>query len=228
MNRLERIYAFLFADGCVANPNSNHPEWRGSNCVMAFCHGPKQEEYVKWKQNELEELGFEARFVKKDVLYRKAGSIHNGKHYISCQVKTKSHYTFTKARSIAYVNNMKTYHKGWVNEDTVDDYALAVWWMDDGDFSGTLNCNCNEEEAILLKDLFEKILKGKVSIHNKKGKKNIYFPVITKAILFSRIYKFIHPTMLYKCSVGVGEDGKPIIPNSAEQLLLQCEQKLKI
>ena len=53
MNRLERLFAFVIADGSLENPNATHPEWKGSNCRLCFCHGENQEDYVLWKLNQL-------------------------------------------------------------------------------------------------------------------------------------------------------------------------------
>lgn len=236
MNRLDRVFAFIFADGCVTNPNSNHPEWKGSNCVMAFCHGEKQEDYLLWKLNQLRILGFQGEYKKKPVRYNKSGSKHDGKVYVSCQVKMKSDRLFTEARKIAYPHNEKTYHQGWVNEQTVDDFALAIWWMDDGglhypkkskDIAGYLYCYCDDQEALYLKLLFEHILDSEVRIHRKSEKHVLYFPVETYRQVMRRISRYVHPTMLYKCAVIVGEDGNPIIPQSAEQLIRQLNE-LKI
>jgi hypothetical protein len=236
MNTLERMMAFLFGDGGIENPNANHPEWSGSNCRLRFTHGPKQIDYLQWKIVELQNLGFVlASFDTKDVFYNKPGSIHHGKFYKSCRVKFKSHRLFTEAYRLAYPTGLggKEYNARWVNGVSVDDYAMAIWWMDDGSLHfrrrpfekicGYLNICSNQQEALLIKVIFEARLGSEVRIHKKKDKFILWFPHITFRKLLVRIVPWIHRTMLYKCSIVMGEDGNPIIPTSAEHLLQQMK-----
>jgi hypothetical protein len=43
--------------------------------------------------------------------------------------------------------------------------------------------------------------------------------------LLRKSLPYLHSSMLYKCAVTTGEDGKPIIPTSAEQLRGMLNEK---
>lgn len=233
MNLIDRVVAFVIGDGNLGvsrNPPGN------SNYRLNIKHSMNQKDYLLWKISILESLNIDGRCKRREQLYWKKDSIHNGKIYYSADYQSERRKMFTDLYKIAYINKVKTYHSGWVNEKTVDDLTLAIWWMDDGtlDYSkmrvsmgGKFCIDSSYEEVYLLKELFEKILNIEIRIHKHKKNFNLTIPYYDFPKFLLRIIKHVPPSMLYKCCVNLGEDKKPIIPNNAEQLIEQIN-KLKI
>jgi hypothetical protein len=93
--------------------------------------------------------------------------------------------------------------------------------------AGVLNCCCDKEEIIIVKDVWESILQSETTINRKKSNYNLRLPAHSYRKMVKIIAPYVHETMLYKCSLFMGEDKNPIIPNSAEQLKQQLDE-LKI
>jgi hypothetical protein len=229
MNTLERTLAFLIGDGSVFYTVRRKDGSTIGNCVFDMHHGPEQERYMLWKKEYMTSLGFSGSFNKRPVTYRSyRKDKYEGKTYVSCQVRMRSHIIFTKLRAMAYPNNVKTYTSDWINPETVDSFALAVWWMDDGGVhvtgkyknhvSGQLYSCTNEEETILIKDLWEKKINSELTIQKRRNTFILYFPTPALINLLKIIYPYIHEDMLYKTAFKTGEDGKPITPTSTDNL----------
>lgn len=220
---------FVIGDGCISHVGRT----ANSNGELTFEHGPSQESYLVWKLKILSELGFS---VGRKNKFRRVKNEFVDKVYPVCLGWAKSHIVFTKIHNIAYPNKIKTYHDGWINSKLIDPLAMAVWWMDDGckyhskqsaSIAGVLNCCCDEREILIVKDVWENILQSETTINRKKNNYNLRLPAQTYRRMVKLILPYVHESMIYKCSLFMGEDGKPIIPINAEQLKQQLDE-LKI
>lgn len=195
---------------------------------MSFHHGPRQKEYLKWKLQQLRNMGFETSYREMVETRRdKKNDRYDGRTYLGIHGQTKANRLFTEARLKAYPNGKKEYNAQWVNLDTLDEFALAIWWMDDGSLSfskqsktvaGQLHVCASYQECQLVKAALDVILGEEVKVHRRRELYHIYLPHEAFRMLMRKTAHWIHPDMLYKCSILMGEDGNPIIPNSAGHL----------
>lgn len=117
------IRGSILGDGCIPKLGK-----RSKNCRLTFGHGEKQLKYLEWKHSFLEEYllsGKIHRNVAKSDRY-KSGQC------ISYHFKSKTHPVFTEFRTMYYKNM-----KGLDLKDIakIDEFALAIWYMDDGNIS---------------------------------------------------------------------------------------------
>jgi hypothetical protein len=231
MNLRDRLFAFVIGDchvGC---------HYRGQvNPQITMRHGEAQRDYLKWKTQKLIEFGIEISYQDKKVLNKRS----EGKVYLAYDTRTKHLNILKDVWKIAYPDKTKTYTSEWINPNTIDDFALALWWMDDGslhyckrhsaNMTGVLCTHCSEEELIVVKNAINKVLDLKENEIRPRRRRikyySLYFTTNAYLKLLNKIHKYIHPTMLYKCAVILGEDKRPIIPISAEQLKEQIELKM--
>lgn len=236
MNRLQRVFSFVFGDGSLRVCSE-----RSKNARLSFHHGPAQGEYLKWKMKMLEELGFKTWFTEsREQRYNKANSKYDGKTYFGYHGQCGADRVFTEAWKIAYPDGEKEYNPRWCNPTILDDMAMAIWWMDDGSLSwskgsatigGQLHVCATEAECVLVKTVFEVRLGIEVKVHRRRQLYHLYFPAKSFQKLIRVCLPYLHADLLYKCAVLMGEDGKPIIPASAEHLkwhLDGCKIEMKI
>jgi hypothetical protein len=193
---------------------------------------------MMWKISLVEKLGFRWGKQEGQIEVKRPHTKNKKSFYNNCEVTFGANRLFTEARKKAYQNGKKEYTKDWVNVDVIDDLALAIWWMDDGSKSvskqsqsvaGQLHVCATKEELEVVKEFLEYRLDAEVAIHRRRELFHIYLPHYAYVKMLKRIWRYIHPELLYKCPVIMGEDNKPIIPNSAEQLRGHIESlKLKI
>ncbi len=128
--KLEKIKQFIrgsiLGDGSIPKIDST-----GKNYRMTFGHGHKQEEYLKWKHNFLEDYLLSGAINKRVV---KSNRYKSGE-CISYHFKSKTNPIFTEFRNLYYKD------KKVLNDDikNIDEFALAIWYMDDGNISRPKN-----------------------------------------------------------------------------------------
>lgn len=126
-NKLCRLEQFirgsLLGDGSIPKKDKGAKNYR-----MTFGHGHKQEEYLKWKHDFLEEYLLEGKIQKIVV---KSNRYKSGE-CISYHFKSSSHPIFTQFRYLYYEDNRVISRSDISN---IDEFALAVWYMDDGNIS---------------------------------------------------------------------------------------------
>lgn len=234
MNLRNRLFAFIIGD-CHVGFHSERQRFPH----LTMRHGKDQYEYLRWKSKQLADIGcLENVYYLQEVINRR-----DGKSFKAYDTRFKGNNLLLDIWRIAYPHRCKTYNEKWINKDTIDDYALAIWWMDDGSLhysvkysasmTGVLCTHCTMEEIHIVKDVIDNALnlnaENQTKLRRRRKDYALYFPPLAYLNLIELIAKYIHPTMLYKCSVLLGEDKRPIIPNSAEQLLSQIKDiKLKM
>lgn len=224
MDIRDRIFAFVLGDGGIFVHGKLSARTERKNATLDFERSIKQAEYLKWQQSQLNELGFRTHYREKE---RRVKNAFVDKMYSVATLNTNADSTFTSCRKIAYPNGIRKYYDAWINDEIVDDYALAMWWMDDGCITwgknsryiaGVLNCNRSKDEAEFLKTFFEKRLKATVTLNRKRLLYNLRFNHDAFKILVKKICPYMHHSMIYKISLFMGEDCKPITPTSAQHI----------
>jgi len=103
----------ILGDGCIQMASSGK-----GNSNLKIGHSIKQEEYLKWKQEIVNQIGtVKTRFW----YYQKQNA---------CYIETNTRNYFTKLEKIFYINRKKTINKKILNKLT--DLSLAIWFLDNG------------------------------------------------------------------------------------------------
>ena len=117
------IRGSLLGDGSIPKK-----EEKGKNYRMTFGHGHKQKAYLEWKHAFLENYLLSGAINKRIA----KSSRYKTRECISYHFKSKTHPIFSEYRSL-YYNIIKE-----INKDDIimmDEFALAIWYMDDGNIS---------------------------------------------------------------------------------------------
>ena len=175
---------------------------------LIIGHGPKQLEYLKYKQKLLHSvLG-----GKEPNLYTyKSTNKKTGKEYTNHQLY-KNHKYFRQMHRVLYPEGEFKYTEKMLSYLT--DQSLALWFMDDG--SGTVAKNnktkkpcgcmtrlstyCSKEEAELLKDWFKTkySLEAKFDVDKRNDKYSLRFNTADSREFVSIVSPYIFYTMKYK------------------------------
>ena len=165
---------------------------KGVRARIRFIHGPKQYGYICWKYQLMQPHAKTQPQLKPAAGFTKTAA----KFSTSCD--------FYDVVSSVVVGNQKAPNKDWL--DKINNFGLAVWFMDDGSTSnGMARFNSqgfDKEQNQLLADwlLYKWGLKCRVVPTSKRGKK-LYFLQLGRAstkILAGLIAKYIPPSMRYK------------------------------
>lgn len=142
----EKQYRFvigsLLGDGCLTLGSQNFYRF-------STTHSERQKEYMEWKHELLKPFTTNEiiRYERKDGMIRKDGS-----PLVQLHSSTICHDDFNRIRHILYRGKKKFVTRRYLNE--VNEFALAVWYMDDGSFSKyqsvlhTDNMSMSEQKAI--------------------------------------------------------------------------------
>jgi len=179
-----------------------------STARLIIGHGPKQLDYLKYKQQLLHSvLG-----GKLPKLYTyKSFNKRAGKTYINHQIY-KNHSYFRQMHRVLYANGSFQYTEQMLSYLT--DHSLAIWYMDDG--SGTvcknnktkkpcgcmtrLSTYCSKEEALLLKEWFNNKYKldAKFDIDKRNNKYSLRFNTKDSKEFVSIVSPYIFQPLKYK------------------------------
>lgn len=138
------VYAKLLGDGCITK-SRHHVEYH-----FEFGHEEKQREYAKYCANILEGFGtYSEKERKRDPkIYKKS-------EWIECVFKSIHNSDFSRIYRHCYEHGRKIVNKEIL--DIIDDFGLAVWYMDDGhkvtgqkaSYLNTLCFTLNENKMIV-------------------------------------------------------------------------------
>jgi hypothetical protein len=124
LNMLEQfIRGSILGDGSIPKQ-----EKKSKNYRMTFGHGFKQKAYLEWKHAFLENYLLSGSM---QIVIAKSERYKTGE-CISYHFKSKTHPIFTKFRKL-YYENIKKLDKEDIMK--MDEFALAIWYMDDGNIS---------------------------------------------------------------------------------------------
>ena len=171
--------------GCLLGDAYIHP--RGQ---IQIAQSSKQFPYVKWKYEELKSLayGLPTQVERLDPRY--------GKKY--SQTRFWLRQFFRPWRAIFYPNGKKIFPLEFAKY--VTPLSLAVWYMDDGNFSEGRNIKIatdgfDQESRERLKNLLESKFRIESTIH-KSGKLRISNNSLSR--FFKLVRPLIHSSMKYK------------------------------
>lgn len=100
---------------------------------MSESHSEKQRHYLEWKASSLANLDPSIR--DSFTTAKKNGT----KKYAAVSMHTKAHPVLNQFRSLCYPKGIKTISWEWLSR--IDALGLAVWFMDDGNFTKKRNQN---------------------------------------------------------------------------------------
>lgn len=130
-NKLDVLKQFirgsLLGDGSIPKQSI-----RSKNYRITFGHGHKQKAYLEWKHDFLEQYLLSGAIVKRIA---KSNRYKTGE-CVSYHFKSKTHPIFTEFRNL-YYNDKRLLNKEDISE--INDFALAIWYMDDGNISRRKN-----------------------------------------------------------------------------------------
>jgi len=187
-----------------------HLNKRGSNVRLQIVHGPAQEEYIKWKYDNLKDL-----CTDRGLKYNKYTDRNSKSGVKYCWDFYTQHHEF-----LTFLHNLLYSPNKQINEqilDRLDPLALAVWIMDDGSlqkrkgkprldgrqkYAGARFVICTysknlEIEKLIIKKLKEKFnLTFKIQRHYDNYR--IYCTTQDFKKLSSIVAPYVHPSMNYK------------------------------
>lgn len=201
------IYGTLLGDGYLNK--------RGTNVRLQLVHGPKQENYIKWKAEKLHNI-ITPRGLKKN----KYKDNHSKLGYKICwDFYTETHDYLKYLYNILYPNGVKTFTKE--NLSLLTPLSLAVWLMDDGNLNkrkgrvrldGTRSyvgarfriCTCTKDPK--QEELIVKVLNKKFDLDFKVCRHKDYFMVYCTTDCFKKLVDivnpFVIPSMNYKFDIN--------------------------
>lgn len=201
----QMIFGSLLGDMSIGRPKK-----RNQSCRLALVHSLSQKELFMKKVEILGE--FMGKYREYNYLDNRTNNI-----YSTIRGYSKSHKIFNEIYNKLYINNIKTITREYL--DMIDHpIALAYWFMDDGNKTGTIATNgftANEVEILIV------WLKDKYGIQatKQKNKNNYVLHILSKSrIKFELlIAPYIIPSMKYKLkfsdiaeSVNSVKTGKPL------------------
>lgn len=127
------VIAMLLGDGTIS-----------SNMSFKIAHAIEQEEYLKWKIKQLNEMGIRNNGLK---YYNSSCGYNVGKTVVYTQLNVLP--IFRVLRTVMYQPKKKINSRRLLNR--LDEKGLAIWYMDDGHINLTFNPSGN------LKSFFVKI-----------------------------------------------------------------------
>lgn len=179
------------------------------NSVLACRHSKKQEEYLLYKRNRLNSLGF-----KVSKIYDTTNNYGE-----TFTFECKDPLLFNQLRLVLYPKNNKCVKRKWLNWLTLE--GLAIWFMDDGSYTRnskttgyvTLHTNgFNKKEHDIIIKYFKQVwnISPTMRIVKRKDRPEtffLFFNVKETEKLITLIEPYIIPIMKYK--VGFNAKVKP-------------------
>ena len=162
-------------------------------------HSQKQYEYVVWKHSELSSLAYPA-------LPRMISRQTKGKEYKSVFFTLRQY--FRAWRAIFYEGNMKVFPERL----SLTPLSLAVWYMDDGCWTGKKSVisiesfrgvnSRNMQSALYAQFGIETVVGKNRKLVIRKRSHDIFYDLISPHILPSMEYKLPNPVTTSPTSVG--------------------------
>jgi hypothetical protein len=206
MDRRKRgiLYGLALGDGGIYLDKSQAK----NTARMVVGHGPKQLEYLEYKQRLLHGVlgGKEPSLYTYTSLNKSTNKVYTN-HQLY-----KNHEYFRQMHRVMYPHGKKVYSKQLLSYLT--DESLALWFMDDG--SGTvcknsktklpcgcmtrLSTYCSQEEAILLAEWFSGKygIIPKFDIDKRNDKYSLRFNTNESRVFASIVYPYMYQPMRYK------------------------------
>ncbi|MEO8638152.1 MAG: hypothetical protein ABI430_04615 [Candidatus Taylorbacteria bacterium] len=151
-------------------------------------HSTKQKEYVEWKHKELCSLCYGAR--PREIIHRLATT---GREYQSIFFLLRQF--FRPWRTIFYEERTKIFPK----DLRVSPLSLAVWYMDDGCWTGKKSLISTESFKGKYKEYMQNVLLRQYGIETVIGKnEKMVIRKKSHSIFYSLITPYIIPSMQYK------------------------------
>lgn len=222
-NEFQVFLGTLYGDGFLTIPNDS------KNARGHFAHSLKHQNYCIWKYEQLKRFCSNPRFEQE---YDK----RTNKVYYSVRVLLRSYSCFTRLYPLLYNNKVK-----YINRDLlykIEPLGIAVWFMDDGYFSGDsyhicTNCFTNEDIVTIIEmfkykfDIeFTKFSNNTIRVRHKDVQK-----------FYNLIHSYIHSDCLYKLrptinsvKQGNSQEDNPVlnpqeIEENAERLEVMPNEK---
>lgn len=166
------VLGMILGDGYVTKFRE-----KKTNATLSCQHSDKQLEYLNYKKEELEKLGFSVKGIY-DV------SQNTFKSY---RFDCYNPHLFNQLRLVLYPKNNKTIKRKWLNY--LDEKGLAIWFMDDGSLtkrgkSGYISLHTNnfgiKEHRIIIKYFKQKWkLHPTLRVVKRKNKNQSFFLVFS-------------------------------------------------
>lgn len=204
----------ILGDGSLRTKN-------GINASLRIGHGAKQTEYAKWKQN-----------------------IFNKEFISSVSVGKKNQYYFETKKTqelIKFKNHKKNKMISFINEEIIENInplSLAIWYLDDGTFSGSYEKWGNGNSSISCKSLSEtdkKIISEKLKDFDLSvsfDKKGMVFNSENTFKFHSLIQKYVPTCMEYKihpklrgCEKYIFDNTNSPVQSLDETTILEIKEK---
>lgn len=164
--------------------------------AYACSHSVKQEEYFKFKMNNLENL-HSWRFQKQVHNYEYLKSETESLHFT-----TGCNRFLYEMRTVYYPSGKKEFPHEFLRENLKPE-GLAYWYLDDGFINGGNFCFCAHaySDVKLISAQLEEMFGIKSSVQKSKGKDSIVYVLRGSLDLFYRLlipYVEHIPSMMYK------------------------------
>ncbi len=171
---------------------------------VGFGHSDKQEDYLKWKYKELENLCNETSLKKYSSIDKRSGN-----DIISWRFYTKANTEIENIISQFYKEDKQ------ITKEILDnlcDFSIAVWYMDDGTvnfFDGRIKSGMrcspeiklctdsfSEESCNLIIEWFKE--KWNINSHYRKSRGRVIIDSTSAQDFLSLVRPHVIPSMLYK------------------------------
>lgn len=171
------------------------------NSELRINHSIKQEEYIKYKKNLLENEGIKCYLQYNDLTKSKPHCI-KGKE-VKCKglyyLKTLRNISFNFYRDMFYRPNKKLCRYLY----KLNSLGLAIWFMDDGCKNGKSFVLCTDNFTNKEVKLLQKILKHNFNLDTTIQKSNIgnpriYIKTSCREHFINIVSKYICKSMMYK------------------------------
>lgn len=197
--------------GTLLGDSSSDTRYR-NRANLSSNHSIKQKEYVDWL---IQKLG---------ILIRTKPRIcrNGGWGTLNYAFSSLYHKEIKEISNLLYINNKKTITLDYLNQ--LDLLGLAVWFMDDGTFEGSLSTHCfSLKENMIIVDYFKTKWDIDCSIIEDK-RKNLFYIKIKSLKHFRELIKDYIPTcMLYK----IDKDYTPPEVSLSENIIVINESPRK-
>lgn len=213
------ILACVLGDGCINKRIINNT----IQCRYLMRHSNTQFDYFKWKVDRLISIFDKSQNKQFKIKSNWSYENNSGKSKILSVRFERNHPYLKSLYNFIYQNGKKTFSKKVLNR--LDLEGIAVWYMDDGSLYNvkyktskntykyrTAQCTLNtylseKENEIIVKwfknnyDINWRIVKDKSFTRLQMGTKEA-------RKFFALIKDFIHPSMMYKIDIKVGQEIK--------------------
>ena len=203
-NAEQILLGSILGDGYMS-PN-RHPENTKLtlNSELRIQHGIRQEEYIKYKKQLLENegikcyLSFLSGDKKKTHFIKGREVIENG----TFRLKTQRNVSFNFYRNLFYKKHKiitRYFYK-------LNALGLAIWYMDDGYYKGSGCVLCTNSFSFKEVELLQNILKHNFDLNTTIQKSNLQQPLIyiksdSKDKFINLIKPYICESMFYKIGI---------------------------